>query len=42
MENNINITDQVMGRQQITQNILNENSSRKIYLNIYIFEDDYL
>ena len=30
MKNNVNITYQVMGRQQITQNIIHENSSRKI------------
>ena len=31
MENNINITYQeVMGRQQITQNIIHENSSRRM------------
>ena len=35
-ENNVNITYQVMGRQQITQNIIHENSSRKIYSNIFI------
>ena len=35
MENNVNITYQVMGRQQITQNIIHENSSRKIYSCIY-------
>ena len=34
-ENNVNITYQVMGRQQITQNMIHENSSRKIYSNIY-------
>ena len=33
---NVNITYQVMGRQHITQNIIHENSSRKIYSNIYI------
>ena len=33
---------QVMGRQQITQNIIHENSSRKIYLSIYIYIYDYL
>ena len=31
MENDVNITYQVMGRQQITQNIMNENLKRKIY-----------
>ena len=36
MKNNVNITYQVMGGQQITQNIIHENSSRKIYLNIYL------
>ena len=36
MENNINITYQVMGRQQITQNIIHENSTRKIYSSILI------
>ena len=35
MENNVNITYQVMGRQQITQNIIHENLSRKIYIQIY-------
>ena len=35
MEIKVNITYQVMGRQQITQNIIHENSSRKIYSNIY-------
>ena len=34
-ENDVNITYQVMGRQQITQNIIHENSSRKIYSSIY-------
>ena len=38
MENNVNITFHVMGRQQITQNIIHENSSRK-YIKVYI---DYL
>ena len=38
MENNVNITYQVMGRQKITQNIIHENSSKK-YIQIYI---DYL
>ena len=32
---NIKITYQVMRRQQITQNIIHENSSRKIYSSIY-------
>ena len=35
MENNVNITYQVMGRQKITQNIIHENSPRKIYSSIY-------
>ena len=35
MENNVDITCQVMGRQQITQNIIHENSSRKLYSSIY-------
>ena len=35
---NVIITYQVMGRQQITQNIIHENSSRKLYSNIF----DYL
>ena len=35
MENNVNITYEVMGRQKITQNIIHENSSRKIKSNIY-------
>ena len=34
MENNVNITYQAMGRQQITQNIIHENSSRK-YIQVY-------
>ena len=34
-ENNVNITYKVMGRQQITQNIIHENSSRIIYSYIY-------
>ena len=38
MENNVNITYQVMGRQKITQNIIHEDSSRK-YIQIDI---DYL
>ena len=38
MKNDVNITYQVMGRQQITQNIIQENSSRKIYSSIF----DYL
>ena len=37
MENDVNITYQVMGRQQITQNIIHENPSRTIYLRIYIY-----
>ena len=36
MENDVRITYQVMGRQQITQNIIHENSSRKIYSSIYL------
>ena len=36
MENNVNITYQVMGRQQITQNIINEKSSRKKYILTYL------
>ena len=35
MENNVNITYQVMGRQHITQNIIYDNSWRKIYSRIY-------
>ena len=35
-ENNVNITYQVMGRQQITQSIIHENLSRKIYSSIYL------
>ena len=35
MENNVNITYQVMGRQKITQNIIHKNSSRKLYSSIY-------
>ena len=38
MENNVNITYQVMGRQQITQNIIHENLLRRIYSSIF----DYL
>ena len=37
MENDVNITYQVMGRQQITQNMIHENSSRNIYIYIYIY-----
>ena len=36
MEQNVNITYQVMGRQQITQNIMHDNSSSKIYSSILI------
>ena len=36
MENDVNIIYQVMGRQQITQNIIHDYSSRTIYLSIYI------
>ena len=36
MENIVNITYQVMGRQQITQNIIHDNLSRKIYSSILI------
>ena len=36
MKNDVNITYQVMGRQQITQNMIHNYSSRKIYLNIYL------
>ena len=32
---NIKISYKVMGRQQITQNIIHENSSRKIYSSIH-------
>ena len=35
MENNINITYQVMGRQHITQYIIHDYLSRKIYIQIY-------
>ena len=35
MENNVNITYQGMRRQQITQNIIHENSSRKLYSSTY-------
>ena len=35
MENNVNITYQVMGRQHITQNMIHENSSRK-YIQTYL------
>ena len=34
-EKQVNITYQVMGRQQITQNIIHQNLSRKIYSNTY-------
>ena len=34
MENDVNITYQVMGRQKITQNMIHENSSRK-YIQTY-------
>ena len=36
MENDVNITYQVMGRQQITQNSIHENLYRKVYSNIYL------
>ena len=39
VENNVNITYQFLGRQMFTQNIIHENSSRSIYLSIYIFFD---
>ena len=35
MENNVNITYQVMGRQHITQNMIPENLSRK-YIQVHI------
>ena len=35
MENDVNIAYQVMGRQQITQNMIHDYSSRKIYSSIY-------
>ena len=35
MENNVNITYQVMGRQKITQNIIHDYLSRKIFSSIY-------
>ena len=35
MKNDVNKTYQVMGRQQITQNIIHENSSRK-YIEVNI------
>ena len=35
MENNVNITYQVMGRQKITQNMIHKDSSRKIYSSIH-------
>ena len=35
MENNVNITYQVMGRQHITQNMIHENLSRK-YIQVHI------
>ena len=34
MENNVNITYQVMGRQQITQNIIHDYLSKRIYSSI--------
>ena len=36
MENDVNKTYQVMRRQQITQNVIHDYSSKNIYLNIYI------
>ena len=38
MEKNVNITYQVMGRQHITQNIIHDYLSKRIYSNIF----DYL
>ena len=35
MENNVNITYQVMGRQQITQNIIHDYISERIYSSLY-------
>ena len=35
MEDDVNITYQVMGRQQITQNIIHENLLKYIYSSIY-------
>ena len=35
MENNVNITYQVMRRQLITQNIIHDSSSRKLFSSIY-------
>ena len=35
MKNYVNITYQVMGRQHITQNMIHDYSSRKIYSSIY-------
>ena len=35
MENDVNITYQVMGRQKITQNIIHDYSSKRIYSSIY-------
>ena len=37
MENNVNITYQVIGRQQITQNMIHDYLSRTIYLRTYIY-----
>ena len=42
MKNDVTITYQVMGRQQITQNMIHDYSSRTIYLSIYIYIFDYL
>ena len=39
MENDVNIIYQVMGRQQITQNIIHENLYKQNYTQVYI---DYL
>ena len=35
IEKNVNITYQVMGRQQITQNMIHDYLSRRIYSTIY-------
>ena len=42
MENNVNIAYQVMGRQQITQNIIHENLKRNIYSSIFDYLIEYI
>ena len=41
MENNVNITYQVMGRQHITQNMIHENLSKRIYSSTYVRIKEY-